>query len=429
MPLAIHPFDASRAPAVGAFNRRLAAAGSHWRFPEHPEPSWLARVNGSPVFQEFFVAADGDVVRGAYALQHRPAAIGGEVQPIASWYLPISEGAVDRRYALVAMQLLRDAIRREPALVRARHGWRGLASGSWWARCGCERKPGALLRAHRERHAFRAGGSLPQEETTGSRASARPGGGERPRPGSGRSSRKLALRRGPGLGAASVETVPEFGAWADELWQRCRTHYSFVAAARRRDPGARLPAAAPRFERLRLRARRRRRSAGPCSSAPSMQDSRIFGSLHVGRITDCFAAPEDAGVVIRAAADTLAVRGVDLMLSNQLHRDWREALRRNAFLTAPSNHVFAPTAPLAERIHAIDPELRSVHLNRGDGDGPWGEIRNGAWAMPTTPSEGGCLEKARERYDSRSSTSSSSASTRGSSRLKSICSRRDSWTP
>jgi hypothetical protein len=34
--------------------------------------------------------------------------------------------------------------------------------------------------------------------------------------------------------------------------------------------------------------------------------------------------------------------------------------------------VFAPTAALAERIRTLDPDYRNVHINRGDGDGPWG---------------------------------------------------------
>ena len=77
-------------------------------------------------------------------------------------------------------------------------------------------------------------------------------------------------------------------------------------------------------------------------------------------------------VVVRAAADALAERGVDLMLSNQSHPAWCTALRRNAFLPAPSNFAFAPSAELGKQIRAIDPDGRDMHLNRGDGDGPWG---------------------------------------------------------
>jgi hypothetical protein len=103
-----------------------------------------------------------------------------------------------------------------------------------------------------------------------------------------------------------------------------------------------------------------------------MSDNPHFGNLYVGRITDAFAAPEDAGAVIRAAADALAGEHVDLMLSNQSHPAWCAALRRNAFLPAPSNFAFAPSPDLAQHIQAIDPEGRRLHLNRGDGDGPWG---------------------------------------------------------
>jgi hypothetical protein len=68
------------------------------------------------------------------------------------------------------------------------------------------------------------------------------------------------------------------------------------------------------------------------------------------------------------------------MLSNQLHPAWGEALRRNAFLPAPSNFGVGPTAALAERVRAIDPQLANVHMNRGDGESPWAEIRHGAWS-------------------------------------------------
>jgi hypothetical protein len=43
-----------------------------------------------------------------------------------------------------------------------------------------------------------------------------------------------------------------------------------------------------------------------------------------------------------------------------------------AFLPAPSNFAFAPSPDLARRIRQIDPQGRRLHLNRGDGDGPWG---------------------------------------------------------
>jgi hypothetical protein len=375
MPLEIHPFDASRCEAVRAFNRRLAAGGSTWRFPESPEPSWLARAPSSPVWQEFFVAEDAGVVRGAYAFQHRPVALGGAELPIATWYLPVSEGVVDPKHALVAAQLLRDAIRRAPLsyglgmdgadspvakLVEALRGecrlvpfFVRIENGARFAR------EARYLRRRRALALALDVAALSGLASLGAKLV------------------KLALARSPAEGA-SAETVLGFGAWADDVWRRCRGRYSFVPLRDAATLARIYPPESKRFERLRV-SRDGQAIGWAVLQRAEMRPSRIFGALHVGRITDCFAAPEDAGAVMRAAVDALAARGVDLMLSNQLHPAWCEALRRSAFLPAPSNFVFGPTAPLAERIRALDPGLANVHLNRGDSDGPWGEIRHDAW--------------------------------------------------
>jgi hypothetical protein len=369
MPLQIQPFDAARSDAVKDFNRRLAAAGSTWQFPESPTPGWLAPDSESAVYQGFYLAADGDVVRGAYALQRRPAQIGDEALSIGAWYLPISEGAVDPKYALIATLLLRDALRREPLSYGL--GMDGIDSqlSKLAGAMRCERRLVPFFvriengeRFVREaryvrRNAFVAR-ALDFAAATGLASL-------------GATLVRLALRNGPRLGSASVEIVPEFGPWADELWQRCRAHYSFVE---RRDAAtlARIyPTERPRFERLRID-RDGQAIGWAVLQWAEMENNPNFGTLYVGRITDAFAAPADAAIVIRAAADQLAARGVDLMLSNQLHPAWCRALRRNGFLLGPSNYVFAPTAALAERIRALDPEYQRVHLNRGDGDGPWG---------------------------------------------------------
>jgi len=369
MGLSIQPFDAARSEAVKDFNRRMAAGGSSWRFPESPVPSWLARADGSPVFQEFFVAADGEVVRGAYALQRRPARIGDEELSLGAWYLPISEGNIDPKHALVATLLMRDALRREPLSYGLGMDGMDSQASKLAGAMRCERRLVPFFvrierggRFVREAHYVRKNAALAAALDVAAATGLATLGAKLV---------KLALRNGPRLGGASVETVAEFGPWADELWQRCRGRYSFVELRDAATLARVYPPERPRFERLRL-SRGGQAIGWAVLQLAEMKDNPNFGSLHVGRITDAFAAPEDAAVVIRAAADTLAERGVDLMLSNQLHPAWCTALRRNAFLSGPSNYVFAPTAPLAERIRALDPDYRNVHLNRGDGDGPWG---------------------------------------------------------
>ena len=370
MPIRIQPFDARHREAVVAFNRRLAAAGSSWQFPEEPVPGWLARGDGSPVFQEFFVALEGEAVRGAYALQHRPAAVGGELLPVETWYLPISEGAIDLRYALLAMQIARDALRRAPLSYCL--GMNGLASplAGLVARLGCE--PGLVpffvriengARFAREARYARKRAALARLLDVAAATGAASLGAALLR---------LALRRGPGLGpATTVETVAEFGPWADDLWQRCHAHYSFIELRDAATLNRVYPKERPRLRRLRV-VRDGETLGWAVLQVARMSDNPNFGNLHVGRITDAFGAPEHAGAVMRAAADALAADGVDLMLSNQSHPVWCAALRRNAFLSIPSNFAFAPAPDLAKRLQAVDPERRRLHLNRGDGDGPWG---------------------------------------------------------
>lgn len=369
MAIKIEPFGAGRSAAVVEFNRRMAAHGSSWQLPEQPEPNWLARQEGSPLFQEFFLAGDGEAIRGGYALQHRAIALRGVEQEIANWYLPISEGFVDPRFAMVAPVLLRDLLRRHP--VNFVLGMNGSDStlAQLTRRFGFEPRllPSFVRIQHGGRFVREA--RLVRKHPLAARAldlAAATG-----LAGLGATLVRLALRNGPRLGAASVENVPEFGTWADELWQRCRARYSFVGLRNAATLARIYPPARPRVERLRI-ARNGQAIGWAVLQRAQIQDNPNFGSLHVGRITDCFAAPEDAAVVIRAAADALAERGVDLMLSNQSHPAWCTALRRNAFLPAPSNHAFAPSAELSKQIRAIDPDGRDMHVNRGDGDGPWG---------------------------------------------------------
>jgi hypothetical protein len=370
VPIAIQPFSSGHTPAVKDFNRRLAAAGQHWQFPETPEPTWLARASGSPTYQEFFVAADGDAVRGGFALQHRPAAIDGEALSVGTWYLPISEGVIDPRYSLVALMMTRDALRRVP--VSFCLGMNGVDSpvAKIGARLGCvphavpffARIENGARFAREARYLRRRRGFAPLLDVAAATGAASLGAGLL----------RLALRRARRLpGDVRVEAIEEFGSWADALWDRCARHYSFVELRDAATLNRVYPKGRTRLTRLRV-FRGSETLGWAVLQATRMLDNPNFGSLHVGRITDVLAAPDDAGPVMQAATEALSAEGVDLMLSNQSHPAWCTALRRQAFLPVPSNFAFAASPELAERIRAVDPEHQRLHLNRGDGDGPWG---------------------------------------------------------
>ena len=99
-----------------------------------------------------------------------------------------------------------------------------------------------------------------------------------------------------------------------------------------------------------------------------MQDHKQFGDMRVGTIVDCLAPPESAADVIRAAASLLEQRGVDLIVSNQLHAAWSRALLESGFRTGPSNYLLALSPAFAEAAGGANHD--QFHINRGDGDGP-----------------------------------------------------------
>jgi hypothetical protein len=304
------------------------------------------------------LAADADAVR-AYALQHHPAA--GEEQSIG--LVPADLGGHDRSEA----RPHRGAVAMRPP--------RAVSFGLAWTAWTAASKLVAIL-YHERRIVL----SFVRIEHGGRRAR----GELRPAPGRAPARalisllrrvclarRKLSSRCGVArLGDASGDAAAQ--RWADEVWERCRGSYSFVE---RRDVEtlARIyPVERPRFDRLRIS--RAGQSIGwAVLQRAQMTGDRMYGSLHVGRITDCLAAPEDAGIVISAATDYLVAHGVDLMLTNQFHTAWCAALRRNAFLSIPSN-LRAPTARLAEHPRDRPGDARRTS-ERGDGDGPGSDPR------------------------------------------------------
>ena len=229
MAISIQPFDPSRSDAIADLNRRMAAAGSPWQFPEQPDPESFAHEEGSPVYQELFVAADGPAVRGGYTLQHRKAAFRDEECAIGSWYQPISEGSVDPRYSLVAIQMLRDAMRREPLCFGL--GLEGpgsqLAKLATTLRCELRLVP-FFVRIQNGQRFARGARYLRRRRVLAwllDLAAATHAAGLAV----GIANRALQ-RVQPPRADTTIEPVTGFGAWAEELWLRCRSCYSFALA-------------------------------------------------------------------------------------------------------------------------------------------------------------------------------------------------------
>jgi hypothetical protein len=146
------------------------------------------------------------------------------------------------------------------------------------------------------------------------------------------------------------------------VWRRSRGAYGLIAQRDAATLDALYPPADPRFLRV--------RAAGGWALllAPQMTDHKQFGDMRVGTIVDCLAPPDAAPTVMRAAAALLESRGVDMVVSNQMHGAWSRALLEAGFRRGPSNYLLALAPAFAAAVgSAADHEF---HFNRGDGDGP-----------------------------------------------------------
>ena len=354
MPIVIQPFTEAWSAAVREFNSRLRAGGcDEFVFPETPESGR----------HEFLVLDEGRV-RGGYILRAQDFSFGGQIRQVAHYRLPLSEGVIDKTYLGVGALMLRHALAQQPLLFALGMGGldrplpRMLQATGWSLR-----SVGFYFKVLRPARFLR--NIRPLRKTAVRRTfmdlAAWSGAGWA-------GLQVLRLVKGSQGGAgdspATIEAFRNFGPWADELWERCHARYAAIGV---RSSGIlnNLYAGEERF--LLWRVIRQGTVIGwAVALDTAMQDDKYFGSLRLGSIVDVLALPEDAPAVMAAAAKELEQRGVDLIVSNQCHKAWADALRQAGFLEGPSNFIFATSKKLAALSSAFD----GFHINRGDGDGP-----------------------------------------------------------
>jgi len=167
---------------------------------------------------------------------------------------------------------------------------------------------------------------------------------------------------GHSAGFVKAEVAGDFAAWADRIWETARVSCALAAERDSATLGALYPAADGRFIRLRTD------GGWVVLLDTAMRGHKQFGDMRVGSIVDCLALPGQAADLARAATACLESRGVDLIISNQVHQEWSLALRAAGFRTGPSNYLVALSPALSAL--AADRSESEFHLNRGDGDGP-----------------------------------------------------------
>lgn len=360
---------------VQAFNRRMKQKGSDWAFYVHPVPKWLPKKGEQSVWRQYYLALDDQgEVRGGYCLKRQAFWFDGRAQQIASFQGPISEGAVDPKYGLVAPLMMRNMLAREPALFAFgsnENVTRLLRASKWWlshtSLCLRVVKPYRFLRLNRllrrstARKCMLDGLALSGLGWIGLK---------------GMVAMRKIVHRCPV--DADYEVVQTFGDWTDELWRRSRESYDILAVRNQEALNLLMPENAwPPVIRLKVKLKGQVIGAAAVLDT-AMQNDRRFGSLRVGAIVENLGPIEHCGRITAAATDLLIQRGVDFILSYQTHPQWVKGLAANGFHVLQGRRVLALSPTLQRQWNATEPVLHGLHMNSLDGDGPLGLAPTGS---------------------------------------------------
>ena len=365
MPTLIREIVLEDAKSIREFNSRLEKAGITFTFPVRSSELMQKHPGVDAPYQSAYVLSDGSAIRGGYILKSEQVFIGEQSFSVGNYQLPLSEGIVDRKYAMVGVQLIKDALGRQPRLYCLGMGNTArplprLLSKLGWA----VTKVPFLFRIENARNFTREISWL------------RRGAGARFLLDFARNTGTLAgfvgltrLRRrvfGPRIPAdASFAEVPDFSEEIDELFFAVRGDYGLMCDRRAAAMRERLPANDSKLFRIVLR--RSGNVAGwVVVSISQLSGHTQFGNMKLGCVVDGLAAPTDVGLLVREACRRLEAAQCDLVVSNQTHPAWIRGLRRQGFFHGPSNFVLALSPPLA----ACRASVSSAHFNRADGDGP-----------------------------------------------------------
>jgi len=367
MPIAIESYREEHQNAVRAFNQRLRAGTSEpdLVFYEQCHSAWLPKLDGSPLYNKYFVAQEDGAVHGAYALkyEHFFSPEQGEFV-VACYHHSLSEGIIDRRYFSVGGLLLRDAVRREPMLYALGMGGYDQPLPKMLKAMGWELRsvpfyfnvvhPYRFLRQMRVlRQSFLQRWMMDLAAFSGIGWTALEAWQKTKR-----------MRVSSDLGSVEAVKVEEFADWADKLWLEAKDAYHLASVRDHRTLARLYPHSQKHLTKLCVY--QQGRPIGWAVVGERRNDPK-YGSLRVGSIVDCWALPTNAKQIIYCAALELEANGMNLIVSNQSHKQWRRALEECGFFAAESNFVFATSKKFSGLLQKSD--FGQFHLNRANGDG------------------------------------------------------------
>jgi hypothetical protein len=373
MPIDIVPYDSSHVPGVEAFNARMRSGGSKWGFYTDPRPDWIPHREGAKSWREYHVAVDDKgTVRGGYALKPQLWSIQGEAAWVTDWQGPFTEADIEPKYSPLMLKMLRGMLREYPLLFSLGHGGTGepivelLRKMKWDLHgvpfCLYVQRPFRFLR----RNAYLRSTTLRRTLLDVLAFSGLGWLGIR------LLQAAQGLRNRNAGRDAHVEVVQEFGPWADDLWEANKGAYQCLAVRDRDMMNALMPQNGwPGGTRLKVVAGQAVVGWAIVHHKTMSNDPR-FGNLHVGLVTDSFAAPADAATILSAVHAYLVSQNVDLIFANLVHPAWVDATKSCGYVVLPDQRLFAVSPALQSRLEPFDTVRAGLHLTNMDGHGPHG---------------------------------------------------------
>ena len=306
--IAIRPFTEEWTGAVRDFNARIADSGFDYPVVAAPD---------------HFLAVEDAEVRGGYILRRQRFLIHGEAREVAHYRLPLSEGIRNRTYATLGLQLIRHALKQQPLLYALGMGGFDQPLPKMLKALGWNLRAVPFLFKVNKAAGFLR--NIQTLRTTPSRRVALDLAAD-----SGLGSLGLCFVQRRLRGHSAGQVRDSFVPWAEAVWTGSFAEYGAIASRDALSLDAFYKDAAV----IRLQ-------VGTAGWAvvldTQMHGDKYFGNMRLGSIADCLAKPADAAAVLGAAVRFLEQRGVDLIVSNQLHPAWVAALRDYGFREGPSN--------------------------------------------------------------------------------------------
>jgi hypothetical protein len=362
MPLRFEVFGEQHLPAVLDFNQRMRAgnAASDFLLPTSVEGS--RTPPGDPIQWTRYVVLDGDAAHGGLLAMEQPGWLNGAPVRALNFQSPLSEGIVDPKYSIVAMQMVKFMQKQADAVFMVGMGGADrplpkLLIASGWS----VRPVPFLFRVHRAGKFLRELQMLrtsPTKRIAAQLASF-----------TGLGAIGLAVKQAPKVKPqGSVRQVDAWGNWADEIWMRCREQCAFAVQRDRRTLESLYPLSDSKTKVLLIERNGNPVGWSVCFNS-QLVNHRHFGNLQVGSILDCLADADAMSTTAMLTDSELAKQGAELVLVNHSHAAWVDAFRAAGFLSGPSNYMLAMSKKLTEAIRSVPNGEASVHITRGDGDG------------------------------------------------------------